>query len=200
MDTFFIIDKKNINIDPKELRRRLSVSKEYNLAFLSDKIAKVKEIISPKCCYTLCDVTCDGNCIDFGFMKVESFDLAKVCKNSKRAVFFAVTCGFELEREQNKLSKLSALDFFITDACGSALAEAICDYAEEEIKNTLGPTYSFSKRFSPGYGDFTLEHQRHVLSAINAEKLLGITISESLLMIPQKSITAVMFFDKATKQ
>jgi len=49
-----------------------------------------------------------------------------------------------------------------------------------------------ARRFSPGYGDLPLSIQPQMISATNANKYLHISVNESLLMIPQKSITAII--------
>ena len=47
-------------------------------------------------------------------------------------------------------------------------------------------------RFSPGYGDFPLECQGMLLEALEAGKRIGIKLTDSLLMMPSKSVSAVM--------
>ena len=81
---------------------------------------------------------------------------------------------------------------FVYDAVGSALAESVCDEAEKMIKRNS----KCRPRFSPGYGDFPLSVQRDVLSLVNAERLVGITLTDTNLMLPQKSITAVVGISK----
>ena len=46
-------------------------------------------------------------------------------------------------------------------------------------------------RYSPGYGDYSIEVQKVILDRTQAQKHLGIHLSDSFLMIPTKSITAV---------
>jgi cobalamin-dependent methionine synthase I len=75
----------------------------------------------------------------------------------------------------------------VTDAIASALAESACDEAERLIFEDN----SHTPRFSPGYGDLPLEIQKPLLSFLDAEKTVGITLSSSLLMTPTKSITAI---------
>ncbi len=79
----------------------------------------------------------------------------------------------------------------ILDACGSAWVEAGCDEAERELKERLSPRY-LTDRFSPGYGDLPLAVQPAMLGALNAERRLGVHLTESLLMTPSKSVTAVL--------
>lgn len=193
---FFEINKENISISTSELYKRLCTGRNFDLSLLQKQIESVKNLISPKCCYNICDFVFEDGFLDFGFFKAKSKSLARLGENYKKSVFFAITLGFELEREQTRLSKFSKADAFLLDAVASAYAESVCDTAEKTIKEFLGKDYDFSRRFSPGYSDFSLAHQKDVLSFVDAKANLGITLLDSLLMIPQKSITAVMFFDK----
>lgn len=79
----------------------------------------------------------------------------------------------------------------ILDACGGAWVEAGCDEAERELRERLPGAY-LTDRFSPGYGDLPLELQPAVCAALNAEHRIGIHVTESLLMNPVKSVTAVI--------
>lgn len=79
----------------------------------------------------------------------------------------------------------------MTDAMASALTEQLCDEAEQEILSQFPGKFS-TWRFSPGYGDMPLEVQPDFLKIINADKRLGICVSEGGLLIPTKSVTAVI--------
>ena len=79
----------------------------------------------------------------------------------------------------------------VLDACGSAWTEAACDAAEEEIRSRFPGMY-LTDRFSPGYGDLPLSLQADFLRATDAGRKLGITANESFLMLPSKSVTAVI--------
>jgi len=45
-------------------------------------------------------------------------------------------------------------------------------------------------RFSPGYGDLSLENQKLFFKALELEKM-GMKLTESLMMFPEKSVTAI---------
>lgn len=79
----------------------------------------------------------------------------------------------------------------VLDACGSAYAEAGCDSAEKEIAGRFPGMYR-TDRFSPGYGDLPLETQDPILAALDAGRRLGISANASHLLIPAKSVTAVI--------
>ena len=76
----------------------------------------------------------------------------------------------------------------MTDALSSAAVESFCDYACDKISEGI----HCANRFSPGYGDVSIEVQKPLLARLNAERLLGITLNNAYLMTPVKSITAIM--------
>ena len=47
-------------------------------------------------------------------------------------------------------------------------------------------------RFSPGYGDFPLEAQPSIVRTLRADIRLGLTVLPTHLLLPTKSITAVL--------
>ena len=184
----FAIDKEKLKVDEKELKRRLSVSKDFDVSVYDKAVSEVLGESTPKACFVKIPVSVDDSFVNFPFGKAESRDLAKNLSGCDEAFVFAVTLGHGVERLLSKMSHLSAADFFVYDAIGSALAESVCDEAEKIIKGDL----KCKPRFSPGYGDLSLSVQRDVLSLVNAERLVGITLTDTNLMLPQKSITAIL--------
>lgn len=77
------------------------------------------------------------------------------------------------------------------DALGSAWVEAGCDAAEKEIAARF-PGQHLTDRFSPGYGDLPLDIQPGLLASVDAARRLGVHTTESHLMIPQKSVSALI--------
>ena len=69
------------------------------------------------------------------------------------------------------------------------LRRAICDIDGELY--IIDSKYKTISRFSPGYGDFTLKHQRDILDFLSADRLLGIKLGDNLIMTPRKTITAI---------
>ena len=97
------------------------------------------------------------------------------------------TLGIGVDRLILKTSKLSAKESFIIDAMADALIEALCDYAQKEI----GESLTIGGRFSPGYADLPLSHQPSLIQFLDAGRRLGIFLGKSYLMSPSKSITAI---------
>jgi len=186
---YFTVDNAGIVLNEGELRRRLCVSGSFDVSEFDTVLRKVGDSVQAKCCFTRVPVQVLSDCgVDLGFAKVRSANLAKNLSDCNEAFVFAVTLGHGVERLLSGLCRISPADFFIADAVSSAIAESVCDIAEERIKGGL----LCKSRFSPGYGDFDISVQRSVLDVLNAEKLLGITLTDGVLMLPQKSITAVL--------
>ena len=108
-----------------------------------------------------------------------------------RAALLACTLGpgFDamLRREQARDMGRAVM----LDACGSAWVESGCNAAEEELRARL-PGLFLTDRFSPGYGDLPLDIQPAVCAALDAGRRVGIHVSDSFLMNPMKSVTAVI--------
>lgn len=107
------------------------------------------------------------------------------------AVLMVCTLGAEFDAMQRAWSARDMARAVVLDACGSALVEAGCDAAEEELAGRFPGMYR-TDRFSSGYGDIPLETQDWILRAVDAGRRLGVTVTASCLMIPSKSVTAVI--------
>ena len=130
----------------------------------------------------------ENHTLDLSFFSVQSAALAKALAGCDFAYLLAVTLGMQTEQWLHRLSILAPAKHFVADALASAYAEAAADLATAKL--SVGKI--LTPRFSPGYGDLPLSVQPLLLSATEANQHLHITLNESLLMIPQKSITAIL--------
>lgn len=105
----------------------------------------------------------------------------------------AVTAGMGVDAELRRLSLTDRVGQLLLDAAGTALVERAADAAEASVVARAAERGLFANgRFSPGYGDLPLATQPVLLATLDAQRLLGITLSSSLLMTPTKSVTAVI--------
>lgn len=114
-------------------------------------------------------------------------------RDCDQVIVFAATLGCGADQLIQKYSRLQMSMAVVMQAAATAMIEEYCDQVcaglragYEAAGGCLRP------RFSPGYGDFPLECQRDLLEALEAGKRIGIKLTESLLMMPSKSVTAVM--------
>ena len=112
-------------------------------------------------------------------------------EGARECAAMAVTLGLANERELRRLSLLNGLDGMIFDAAGSALVETVADACNAAIVAEARSRGLYAKwRYSPGYGDLPLDLQSDIIRVLAADKRLGITATDSNLLIPAKSITA----------
>ena len=131
--------------------------------------------------------------LDLGFMVTESQGLARNLCGCDKLVLFAATIGLAPDRLIAKYGRLSPVKALCMQAIGAERIESLCDMFCAE----LGETYaeeglSLRPRFSPGYGDFPLEAQESVFKALDCHRKIGLSLNDSLLMSPSKSVTAIV--------
>ena len=145
-----------------------------------------------KVCYKYFE-TKVGEQIDFGFMSVESKELASNLEGCTETVIFGATIGIYTDRQIQKEQILSPVRALIYQAVGAAVVEAVCDDFNEWIRQKEKEKgRDICPRFSPGYGDVSLSIQKSIFQELSLAKLAGITLTDSLLMIPEKSVTAII--------
>ena len=106
-------------------------------------------------------------------------------------VLLCGTIGPAFDRWQRKLSAISAADAFIAQAIGTAAIEKAMDNLEAEIKGTLIAGEKLLPRRSPGYGNIPLSKNREIIERLQATKRIGVTNTESMSLLPSKSVTAI---------
>lgn len=183
------IDKRKIAINDNELSARLGRRCSHTDPELYRVFEAVLQTAEPRYAVTRVKLSHnDDGTVDLGFANVSSSSLVKNLDGAREAFLFVVTLGVELDRLLSRLSKTSRAEAFIFDAVASALAEAACDVAEAEIKGEV----LCSPRFSPGYSDFSIEHQGAILDFLGAPAHLGVCVGEGGIMSPMKTVSAVM--------
>lgn len=185
-----INDPKNIEIDKKEVLRYLGVSKDNNDidSMINDISPDVYKSIKFNAVYTQIDVEINDNKIDMGFACVESKMLAKNLFGCKKAFLFAATLGIENDRAIERAFKINSAKASVFNCISIALVESFCDYVNDYLRKGK----KLRPRFSPGYGDFSIKYQKNVIDALDATRKIGITLSDSYMMKPSKSVTAVI--------
>ena len=92
-----------------------------------------------------------------------------------------------------RASITSAADSAVYQAAGAAAIEAFLDDYNDKLKASYEARGLFLRpRFSPGYGDLKLEHQKDWFRLLDITKQIGIELTDSLLMVPTKSVTAII--------
>ena len=122
----------------------------------------------------------------------ESASLRKHLDGCHAVYLVCTTIGAMFDALQRRRAAASASDAFILQAIGAAAIEAWTDETELEIRRALLPGETLVQRYSPGYGDFPLAAQRTLLGLLDAPRTVGVSLTDTLLMVPSKSVSAVI--------
>lgn len=168
---------------------------------LDESIAEVKDLAELKYVYKIFDIKKENNNISFeNVINIKSNDLYTLFKNCEKSAVIAATLGFEVEKRIRYYSLTNLSKALVFDACATSCIEALCDVAQAEIKEiALKEGFNTTHRYSPGYGDVPISHQSEILSALNAQKLIGLSVLDSFILVPRKSVTAFIGFIKDSK-
>lgn len=138
--------------------------------------------------------------IDFkkGFVVLSGMDvpltgksIQKLLEGCNRAVILGATVSAEADRLIRETSVVDMAAAVVVDALCSAAIEQVCDRAETEIFGDM-PKNMRTYRFSPGYGDLPIELQKDWLNYLNAQRRIGLSCTDSYLLTPTKSVTAII--------
>lgn len=173
-----------------EILRYAGVKAPYGeiFALIDQCKEETEKLLSYKACYMLLDLTVTGDICDFTLFKVNSKSLALALTGCKKAVVFAASIGIGIDRLILKYSNLLQTRALILDAIGNERVEALCDSLCAEIEKETG--LILTKRFSAGYGDLSVDTQRDIFALLDCPRKIGVSLSDSLLMSPSKSVTA----------
>ena len=108
-------------------------------------------------------------------------------------ILFAATVGGELDRLITREQLLSPAKAVLLSALGAERVEALCDAFCADVEREAGERGLYPRsRFSPGYGDLPLRVQKDFFRTLDLTRKMGMTLNESLLMYPTKSVTAII--------
>jgi len=118
------------------------------------------------------------------FLKGEN--IKRLLDGAQKVVLFAATLGIEADRAIKRYQKKDMAKAAVFDAAAAAYLENFLDsidFSEDKLMPTM--------RFSPGYGDYPIEMQKVILKLLKAEKI-GISLLDSFMLTPSKTVTAVL--------
>lgn len=137
---------------------------------------------------------------EFLSFSLEGKDIKELLAGCQETVLMAVTLGQGIDRLLAKKSVSNMADAVIMDACASAAIENVADNFEADLRREVEAEGAYlTDRFSPGYGDLPLHAQKKLCAALDTERRIGLSLSPALLMIPGKSVTAVLGIAESPK-
>ena len=169
---------------------------------------KLKGELQPR--YTVkrfgCCVCCEGDNkvpsvvrLDNG-TQFHSKALARYVGEAKELFLFGATLGSRVDIALRRMALTSVAEAGAGQAVAAALIETYCDDCCADLQRHLTGGKQLKWRFSPGYGDWPLEEQRILFPVLDCAHTIGLTLTESCMMAPIKSVTAVMAITEAAEK
>ena len=193
------MDAFELDINKEEVLRYLGYKGQDIDENLTNTIEEcreeIKKVIMPRVVYSYKNIKLsdDGVEVITTNLILNGKDIKEHLKNSTECVLMAVTLGNEVEKRTRLYEKTNLTKALILDACATTAVEEVCDIVENSVKEKAilsGMNITF--RYSPGYGDLPLDVQNSFLRALDAQKKIGLTVSENNLLFPRKSVTAII--------
>lgn len=175
------------------LRYAGTVAEDAESVFLLNEcLSLVKRDLRYRVAYAVYPVKETPSGLDLGFATVSSSDLAVALRGCERVAVLGATVGIGLDRLVARHSAQSPAKALMLDALGSERVESLVGAFCAELAATLALSgYALRPRYSPGYGDLPLSLQTDIFRALDLPRRVGITLNDTLLMTPSKSVTAL---------
>ena len=136
-------------------------------------------------------------CFEGSALRLEGRSIAALLNESESAVLFCATIGNEIEALLRRWQLKDMVRAAMLDACASAAVEDLCEQVNDSLAEKWRERgFWLTERFSPGYGDLPLSVQRDFCAELDTARKLGLCVSGSGIMIPRKSVTAIIGISK----
>ena len=182
-------------VDEKETRRYAGLTKaKFDEAAIAAACEECALLAEPRARWEIYDYDCENNMVASNppFF-VEGNVIQKHLAGSERVVFLAATIGEAAEEAVTRhFNEGRYAHSVLLDAAATAAVEQTCDACESMLRPQFAKEgFSMRWRFSPGYGDWDIHAQPGLLRLTQASTI-GISLTESLMLCPRKSVTAVI--------
>ena len=160
---------------------------------LDECLLETENKLTYKVCYRKFNVLEKDGCFDIGFAVSNSKNLSCYLNGCHEILLFAATVGLEIDRLIARNAYVSPTKSLMLQAIGAERIESLCDSFSNDMALLASKNNEIlCNRYSPGYGDFPLEMQKDIFAALDCSKNIGLSLNESLLMSPSKSVTAII--------
>jgi hypothetical protein len=169
---------------------------QYTLDLVTTYISECKEVSSPQGAYArinACETDSNEEIEIEGIRFKTGKIVNKMLRKSEAYAFFVCTAGPGPERLARTLFEEGQyLDGYIVDIIGSGIVESVANQVQEQIRiEAASQGLQITNRYSPGYCSWNVNEQQKLFRLI-PERCCGITLSDSSLMSPIKSVSGIV--------
>ena len=184
---------KHITDALRYMRVPPAVRDEELIRTVREAFMKLEGYITPRCVWGKFHVIHFDGGLELEGAYIYSNDIARLTARSDECILLAATLGHEVDRQITIAQSRNMLDGVAFDACASVRVDAYIDgFVKREIVPSLRKGERLTHRFSPGYGDLKMNVTEDVIAILNATKKIGLSVTRSIMMVPVKSVTAII--------
>lgn len=166
---------------------------EKTMTQIQESFQELESVVTARFIYRIFALKRENGKLIIEENQIESKALQKNLKGCDEVVLFAATLGSGVDTLIRRYSITEMSKAVILQACAAAWLEEYCDECQEIIAEKVKKDgFYLRPRFSPGYGDLSMEFQRPFTKLLNTAKEIGLTITDSMMMSPTKSVTALI--------
>jgi hypothetical protein len=200
MITRTLTAKAEIEIDKRHVLRRIGYKDDCEpspriAALISEYTQLAQKLIKPSYSYVIknIDMVRKRDVFVGDLVAFRSYVIARLLEQCQQVGAFLVTIGDELEKKATRLADEGLiLESYTLDAIGSSAVEKIAELMETEIREKVSAQgFCISRRFSPGYCDWSIRQQKELFRMIDGDSV-GVRLTTEYLMIPQKSVSGIV--------
>ena len=199
--TFLFPDKTNFTPDMSETARYLGYRRatppDAEVSALMQKAAsEILAAMKPQAVFEIFPATFGQLSqtlapeVSFADVTLHSRDLSRNLAGCTKVALLAATIGPQVDALIRRHSSLDPVYASILQATGAMFIEELVDLVNEEIKKIAAAEGLKTKpRYSPGFGDVPLQVQKDFFRLLPCTRI-GLTLMDTLIMAPEKSVTA----------
>lgn len=201
-DTFRVVMKSGyLTVRKEEIERSLGYPEGRIPSHFAEMIDSVLTELPKRCeirgGYRILDIKkpserSNGVVVGGKFFKTQTIVTSQLRK-SEKAILFVCTIGPELETwSRQMLREGDSVEGHIIDTVASAAVENATDVLHDYIgERMLEQGLQITNRYSPGYCNWSVSEQ-HLLFSFLPQRFCGITLTDSALMVPMKSVSGII--------
>ncbi len=171
------------------------------LAITDTLLTEVSSFVKPSCTFDVFDGEISGaSSILIGQYTLEAGEIiTSLLAGVKRFCLFVATAGELFQDFQDKIKRQGdILQTFVLDIIGTCIVEKTGDIMEKLLEKEI-TGFRHTHRFSPGYCGWSLTEQKQLFDLLGGDPS-GVTLLDSCLMMPVKSISGIIGIGKKVNE
>ncbi|MGD8505680.1 MAG: vitamin B12 dependent-methionine synthase activation domain-containing protein [Candidatus Bathyarchaeota archaeon] len=181
-----------VQLDSEKVLQRLHLTKEKHLVDVQELTEIAHSLIEPKVVYDVSQITSkNGDTVDIDGVRFTSRVLRVNLERTRRVFPYVMTIGKELE------NRAASFGDVMKKFCLETIGNMALDHIGRHLEEYLLRTYRLGKisEMNPGsLEDWPITQQKQLFSILgNVERLIGVTLTDSFMMTPRKSVSGIYF-------